>query len=337
MISGTKRSTSFFVLAFLGIGVGVFLHVLFPSNTPPVREPTVSVASPLPPVSTPAKIHTLLFAGDVMLSRSVGAKIRASGDFRFPFLRIASTTRTADIAFANLEGPISDRGENQGSIYSFRADPRTVEGLSYAGFDVLSLANNHMFDWGQDALSQTVDLLHTAGIRTVGAGNDETEANAPAILDLDGTKVGFLAYTTLLPESFEAQGEIPGISHRGRVSVESAVRALRKDVDLLFVSVHWGNEYEEVSSDTQRVFGHALIDAGADLVVGHHPHVAEEVERYKNGWIAYSLGNFVFDQNFSEETMQGLLLRVSVKGERIEGITTDTAYLDKDFRPSLVP
>ncbi len=334
MISGVKRSVVILVLVLSSVGVGILLRVLFPS----IPVPESAVIASLSPVSASLspKIHTLLFVGDIMLSRGVEKKIRASGDFRFPFLRIASTTRAADIAFANLEGPISDRGENQGSVYSFRADPRTVEGLSYAGFDVLSLANNHALDWGPDALSQTADLLHAASIRTAGAGKNETEANAPAILDLNGTKIGFLAYTTLLPESFEAQSESPGISHETKASMESAIRALRNNVDLLAVSVHWGNEYEEVSNDAQRALGHALIDAGADLVVGHHPHIAQEVKRYKNGWIAYSLGNFVFDQNFSDKTMRGLLLYADVKEGHIEKITTSTVFLDTDFRPFLV-
>ncbi len=336
MISGIQRSAPFLVLALLGIGVGILVRVLFPLDTPP-QEPAATAVSPPSFVPIVEKTYTLLFAGDIMLSRSVGAKLRASGDFRFPFSRIASTTRAADIAFANLESPISDRGADQGSIYSFRAEPRTVEGLLYAGFDVLSLANNHMLDWGPDALSQTVDLLHAVGIRTAGAGNDEEEANAPAIFDLNGTKIGFLAYTTLLPESFEARGEAPGISRSERTFMESAVRALKNSADLLVVSLHWGNEYESVSNEPQRLLGHALIDAGADLVVGHHPHVAQEVERYHNGWIAYSLGNFVFDQNFSKETMQGLLLRAEVNDGRIKKVTADTIYLDNNFRPSLVP
>ncbi len=316
--------------------MGVFLRSLSSSDILPLQESTVK--APLSVSSSTEvseKVHTFLFAGDIMLSRSVGQNIRTSGDFRFPFLLIASTTQAADLAFANLEGPISDRGANQGSIYSFRADPRVVEGLSYAGFDVLSLANNHALDWGPDALSQTADLLHAAGIHTAGAGRNETEANMPVILDLGDMKIGILAYTTLVPESFEARGETPGISHEETALMESAVRALKSNVDFLAVSLHWGNEYETNPNEEQRFIGRALIDAGADLVIGHHPHVIQEVERYKNGWIAYSLGNFIFDQGFSEETMKGSLLRVDVRRAHIENVATDTVYLDNYFRPSL--
>ena len=122
---------------------------------------------------------TLLFVGDIMLSRSVGAVMRKENDFAHPFRLVADTLRKADIAFGNLEGPISVRGEKQGSIYSFRADPRVAEGLTLAGFDVLSLANNHSMDWGRDALQDTRTTLEDNDIKPVGAGMDERQANEP--------------------------------------------------------------------------------------------------------------------------------------------------------------
>ncbi len=282
---------------------------------------------------------TLLFGGDVMLARSVAKQIGESGDPRFPFLEIASTTRGADIAFANGEGTISSRGRNQGSAYSFRADPSVVSGLVFAGFDVLSLANNHIWDWGRDALVDTVSNLNTAGIETVGAGNGEDGANRPVVENVRGTRVGFLAYTTLYPESLEARGDRAGISS---FSVERAVRAvtdLKKEAGIVVVSMHWGEEYKTSSSAEQKEIAHALGDAGASLVIGHHPHVTQEVEKYrspvtgKDTWIAYSLGNLVFDQPFSRETMESFLLEVIVRGSEVRSVREIPVVVNARFQP----
>ena len=282
---------------------------------------------------------TLLFGGDVMLARSVAKQIALSGDERFPFLLLASTTLPADIAFANAEGTISSRGKNQGSIYSFRADPSVVAGLSLAGFDVLSLANNHIWDWGGDALSDTREHLNTAGIATVGAGPDEVSANAPAILEAKGVRFGFLAYTTLYPASLEAEGENPGISSFSLEKAGAAIAGLKQEVDVVIVSMHWGEEYRTNSTQEQRDTAHALADLGADFVIGHHPHVTEEVETYhspvtdRDSVIAYSLGNLVFDQYFSEETMSSFLLEVVIKGKAITSIKQIPIRLNASYQP----
>ena len=270
-----------------------------------------------------------LFVGDMMLSRGVGAQMIRRDDFYYPFRRIALTLRGSDFVFGNLEGPVSSRGINQGSEYSFRADPRAIDGLRFAGFDVLSIANNHILDWGREAMFDTIDILEMNGIRAVGAGKDLEEANAPAILDVEGVSVAVFAYTNLYPWGLVAGEDYPGVSDFRLERILEDIRAIQDDVDLVVVSYHWGDEYVERSSEEQRALARAIIDAGADLIVGHHPHVVGELEKYKHGWIAYSLGNFVFDQNFSEETMQGVILRVLVRDGEV--------YMVEELRTRINP
>lgn len=289
---------------------------------------------------------TLIFVGDVMLSRSVGRIMESRGDYKYPFLKIAALTSKADFAFANLEGPISNRGKNQGSIYSFRSDPRAIEGLLFAGFDAVSLANNHIWDWGHEALSDTIRLLKEKNIGTAGAGRNEGEANNPAIIILgdkdkelparnESSKIGLLAYSNLYPEKLEARGENPGISHFNPGAIKEAIRRLRREVDIVIVSLHWGEEYKPVSNADQKQLARAFIDSGADLIVGHHPHVSQEVEKYKNGWIVYSLGNFVFDQNFSEETVRGTAARVLVENKKVIHLEPLQIKINETFQPYL--
>src|SRR3989344_4823240 len=259
--------------------------------------------------------YRIIFVGDIMLSREVGRQIKINSDPRFPFLKIADFLNSGDLVFGNLEGPISERGKNQGSIYSFRADPQTVHGLKFAGFDGLFLANNHIFDWGEIALIDTIDTLKNNGIQTVGAGKEYKSANEPVIFEIGNSTIGFLAYTNLYPEGLKATVESAGVSFFNLGFIEDQIAELERRVDLVVISLHWGEEYENKSNDNQKRIAKELIDSGADVVVGHHPHVIQEVENYNNGWIAYSLGNFVFDQSFSEETMGGMALEVFVKNK----------------------
>ena len=324
------------VLWVLGGVVAIAGGVLFRfQQTYPV--PIIGEA-PVPVVAEP-KVYTLLFVGDVMLGRSVQNRINEAQDPLFPFIRIADITRAADITFANLEGPVSERGVNQGSQYSFRFEPvGTMSALSFAGFDVVSIANNHVWDWGKDALIDTVLHLDNAGIGHVGAGRNAEEAEKPFIAFLDTTKVAMLGYTNLYPESLEAGIDHAGVSSFAVSSTIERVRQLKEfaDVDVVMVSLHWGTEYATSSDAYQQGVARALVDGGVDLVIGHHPHVVQEVERYKDGWIVYSLGNFVFDQFFSKETMSGLMVRALVRGGKVESIEQIQVQLTPDFQPYIV-
>lgn len=286
----------------------------------------------------PAK-YTLLFTGDIMLNRGVdhANRTRGTGEPTYPFALIADTLRGADLAIGNLEGPISDKGRNVGSEYSFRMDPKYIEGLTFAGFDVLSLANNHMFDYTAAALVDTVERLDAAGIGTAGAGAGYEEANAAHIEELpNGTRAAFLSYTNLYPNNLVSRGQTPGISDPDIKHIKAVISGLTTDADIIVLLWHWGEEYETTSHPREQAIARELVDAGADLIVGHHPHVAQEIETYKGTAVAYSLGNFIFDQYFSAETMRGLMLRVTVKDGKIINAEPVNIQLTDTYQPYVV-
>lgn len=284
----------------------------------------------------------IIFAvGDIMLDRGVEHKInkQGKGNFKFPFLKIAEDLKKADILFGNLEGTISDKGKKVGSIYSFRANPKAMNGLVFAGFDILSLANNHMLDYQKFALEDTMHRLKENNIDYVGAGFNKTEAFSLKIKEVKNTKIGFLAYTDLGPKIWQAGENNSGIAWITEQDIEKIkkdISAAKQKTDVLIISLHSGEEYLPDASHFQISFSKACIDAGADLIIGHHPHVIQKTEKYKNAWIAYSLGNFIFDQSFSQETMQGLLLKIIIKDKAITKIIPQEIKISNLFQPYFV-
>jgi len=295
---------------------------------------------------------TLFFVGDIMLDRGVELEIKKNGnsDFKFPFLKIEKDLKEADILFGNLEGPISDKGQKVGSIYSFRMDPKSIDGLLFAGFDILSVANNHMFDYSRVAMEDTFSRLEKAGIDYVGGGFSETEAYSPVVKEINpstGTssepqpnsspkaKIAFLAFNDISAPSWEAKGERSGMALLDKDKLEASIKNAKNQADLVVVSMHFGDEYKTSPTLRQKTMARFAIDSGADLVVGHHPHVIEPIEKYKEGYIAYSLGNFIFDQNFSEETMEGLILKVFVENGKIKEVIPVEFKINQNFQPFL--
>jgi len=286
------------------------------------------------------KTISVVLVGDIMLDRGVEYMIEkyGGGDFKFPFSKIADYLNKADIVFGNLEGPISDKGEKVGSIYSFRAEPEAIEGLKFAGFDILSLANNHAFDYGRAALEDTLIRMENAGINCVGAGLDTTETYSGIIKEIDGVKIGFLAYTNLGPETWKAGENNSGISwipESDFEKVKEDIKLAKEKTDILIVSLHTGEEYQKEPNQFQIEFSKMAIDAGADLVVGHHPHVIQKNEQYQNGYIFYSLGNFVFDQSFSEETMKGQIVEVLIENKKTKEVISIEIRINGYFQPKI--
>ena len=280
----------------------------------------------------------IIFVGDIMLDRGVEAVTNefGGGNYNFPFLKIADYLSGADLTVGNLEGPVSDKGYNVGSIYSFRDNPKAIDGLKSAGFDLVSLANNHMFDYTRAALEDTFSLLEDAGIGYTGAGFSKEKALEPKVFTLsDGTKIAFLAFSNLGSKNWEAQTSTAGLAWLDQESLDSSIAKARIEADIVVVMFHWGEEYQTLSNDEQKRFARLAIDAGADLVVGHHPHVAQEVEQYKGKYIAYSLGNFVFDQSFSKETMEGLALEVSIQNKKITKAIAQKIKMNGFYQPEL--
>ncbi len=280
---------------------------------------------------------TLLFGGDVMLSRGIGDVMRKQNDFVYPFRAIAELVRTADISVVNLEGPISSRGKNIGSIYSFRADTRSVEGLVFAGIDVVTLANNHAGDYGADALLDTFAIVRSKGIGVVGAGENMRAARQPHVREVYGTQIAFLGYTPIAPSWLTRLNSAPAVVPFDEELIKEDITAAHTaGADMVAVLLHWGNEYETTHMPSQQKIARSLVDAGASFVIGHHPHVVQGVERYKSGIIAYSLGNFVFDQNFSKDTRHGLLLKVTIRDGQILDVKEIPIQFSDLFQPYMV-
>jgi poly-gamma-glutamate synthesis protein (capsule biosynthesis protein) len=290
-----------------------------------------------PPVPAPEKRErTLLFVGDVMLARGVYARMEAQDDWTLPFEEILDTLRDADLRYCNLECPISDRGRNLHHLYSFRADPRALEGLKAAGFEVASQANNHAYDWGPQALLDSLERLRAAGIHPVGAGQNALAAHYPVLISVGSLRIAFLAYVDIDPKEAAAGVDRPGVAWLDPPQVLADIRFARPLADLIVVCPHWGVEYALKPTRDQVELAHQMIEAGADLVVGSHPHVVQPLETYHDRWIAYSLGNFVFDQR-NPATHRGLMLKVTVRDKQITDVVPVPIHINPRFQAVLAP
>lgn len=279
--------------------------------------------------------------GDIMLDRGVKYMVYKYGDknYKFPFENIADYLSGATILFGNLESQISDKGNKIGTINSFRVEPEGIDGLEYAGFDILSVANNHSFDYNLAALKDSLERLKNADITYVGGGLNKEEAFGLKIIEKNKIKIGFLAYCLVGAQGWAATDNSAGIAFINSEHIDeikSDISKAKKQVDILFVSSHFGDEYQLRQNKSQEIVYRAFIDAGADIVLGHHPHVIQPIEQYSNGWIAYSLGNFIFDQGFDEDTMKGLLLEISVENKKIVSVLKKEIKMNNHFQPEIV-
>ncbi len=285
-------------------------------------------------ISDPPSKITLLAVGDIMLSRHVGSKIIESGDNRLPFTKTAFSTSDADIAFGNLESPFYDKGPRVTEGMVFKAEPEFIEGLTYAGFDILSIANNHALNQGVAGVSYTLDWLETHGIASVGGGKNSQIAHQGKIIEKNGINFGFLAYS-YLGYNDSPTSTNPIIAEMNEPNLRKDVTALREKSDIVIVSMHAGTEYVNFPTDQQTSFAHTAIDSGADMVIGHHPHWPQIVEKYKDKWIIYSLGNFVFDQEWSQETKEGLMLKATFDNTELSHLELIPVIIENYSTPRL--
>jgi len=252
---------------------------------------------------------TLMAVGDVMLGGKIGMTMLNDG-WEYPFRYVASTFKEADIVFGNLPTPLSHHNERNPAkpeSHLLKADPRAIQGLKYARFNVLSLANNHALDFGSEALFETTELLANDGINYVGAGINESEARKPIVVHHNGVDVAFLAYSC----SYPATRNGPGCAPIRLSIIEEDVIKARALADVVVVSLHQGLEYSDYPVPAHISLTHKIIESGADLILGHHPHVLQGIEHYDRGVIVHSLGNFVHDTihgKMKEEAIQNCAL-----------------------------
>jgi len=265
------------------------------------------------PLPRPRAVAAFLVVGDLMLSRGVATAMARARDPLVPFSRMRSTFRSVAFAFGNLESPFAvDPGAKpSANRMVFGAPSEALSGLMDAGFRVLNLANNHTLDQRAAGLLRTTRLLDENSVQHVGAGANLQDAWEPAIVAVNGIRIGFVGASYSSLNDLGAAKNVPYVARiEDRERLQSTLTRLRGRVDFIVVTMHAGIEYTHKPDEAQIGFAHAAIDDGADLVAGAHSHWVQSFETYRGKPVFYGLGNFVFDQTWSMETMRGLALRV---------------------------
>jgi poly-gamma-glutamate synthesis protein (capsule biosynthesis protein) len=288
---------------------------------------------PLPAAAAPAgREVSIAFVGDVMVAERPGELIASGVD---PLRGFAGLLDAHDLRIGNLECVVASGGNALAKPYTFRADPGVLSVLK-RHFDGMSLANNHSGDFGKAAFAEQLELMQRAGLAGFGGGRNASEAHAPLILERNGLRIALLGYVEFKPRSFEADATRPGVAWSGEdEQVIEDIVAARRDhhVDIVIPYMHWGWEEEAQPSPRLRAFARRMIDAGADMVVGGHPHVTQGADVYKGKPIIYSLGNFLFNGFETEATTTGWVLSARIGPEGVREWRTHVARLDADGVP----
>jgi poly-gamma-glutamate synthesis protein (capsule biosynthesis protein) len=286
----------------------------------------------------------LVIVGDMEVNRENPAAF---------FDKVSAELRRADVRFGGLESSLSTRGKPLGGKITMRHDPSMIEAYVAAGFDVVAFATNHCLDYGVEPFVDTLDLLDRRNIRYVGAGRNVQEARRPAIIEKNGTRIGFLSYLQLLPLGWWATANKPGVApiredalygppyvnEEDLEAMAADIASLRQQVDVLVSSYHWGQSQSRTLTLSQIAVAHAAIDAGADLVIGRHPHIIQGVEVYKGKAILYALGNFALDHDhpmFMPTVKESLLVRCLISEKAIRRISLSPVHLGPDGKPEIL-
>jgi len=305
---------------------------------PPSETPTIVLPSetPPPPTLTPAATSTptelplirLLFTGDINPGRCPAQIALSNNDFTLPYQAVAEKLSAADITIGSLDGTVSNYSPPMpcADTLNLIGPARSAEGMQFAGFDAITTATNHAKDCSalggicqNRTFKDTTQNLLEAGIQAIGVGNSLSEARTPVIIERGGVRFAFLGVSMVGWEAWASESQ-PGtapISAETLPDVVASIQAARAVAEVVIVLPHWGIEYAPAPTDAQLAWGQAMIEAGATLVIGNHPHVVQGLEQFPSGVVAYSLGNFVFDQN-PEETRQGVVFEANFRGGTLE-------------------
>jgi len=255
-----------------------------------------------------SKTTKMIFGGDVMLGYFMDDFLSKGGD---PFSNLEPIIKNADVAFCNLEAPFTSRGKKLEKKFNFRVPSERVKYLKEAGFDIVSLANNHICDYGSNGLEDTLYELDKTSISYCGAGMSVKEARKMSIIEKNGIKFAFLAYTTTQPSEMYAGEKKPGVAYANAEWIKEDVSKAKNLSDIVLVSLHSGIEKSHYPTEKQKELSRLAIDSGADIVIGHHPHVIQGIEVYNKRVIAYSLGNLVFGGSKSGKVKESILLEIN--------------------------
>ena len=291
-----------------------------------VWSPPGFSAEVAPPVS-------LVFAGDIVLDDAAGEMIRRGED---PFADFASVFKGADIRIGNLECVVASTGSAGDKNFTFRAHPRTLPILK-RHFDAMALANNHSGDFGRPAFAEMLGLFKHAELGQFGGGHNLSEAHTPLIIERKGLRIALLGYSEFMPRSFEADYNAPGVAWSEDEQVVADIKKARRvyRADLVIPVMHWGWENELTSNARQRQLARTMIDAGADVVIGGHPHVTQEIEHYQGKPIIYSVGNFVMKETDNANQRTGWVLRLQLDQHGVRSFDTRVAQINLDGIPRL--
>lgn len=307
------------------------------SSTEPTAPPAESSDSqntslqPATDTSPSGQTVTLNFGGDVMFAGKVGEKLAKEG-YDYPYQYVKDKFTSDDLTVVNLETPVTDSNTTAADkTYAFKSSPQALPHMAQAGIDAVNLANNHILDQGITGLTDTITQLDQSGISYVGAGKDSARAYEPQYFDRKGIKIALLGFSRVIPEtSWNAGKNQPGVATAyDATAAQAAIREAKKKADIVVVVAHWGVERSDTLVAHQTDLAHTFVDAGADLVIGGHPHVLQGVEQYKGKWIAYSTGNFIFTHSLVEKTWDTGVFQAkcTVKGECSMQVIPYTAEL----------
>jgi poly-gamma-glutamate synthesis protein (capsule biosynthesis protein) len=309
-----------------------------PSQTP---NPTSTTVKPTPQITqTPTSSPTtsLLFTGVIVPARCVQAAIDATGNSDYLYDEVREIISQADLAIGTLNATISDFPPHTGCVptYVLVGGSENADALARAGFDMMSVATNHikncgLSNCGDRAFFDTLENLRRVGISPVGAGENLQDAMEPLVVEVNGIRFGFVSLGQLEPLAFAAE-EKPGIAVLNEDNLRSAIQAAKQVSDVVVVLPHWGPEDVPVPSWSQRELAQLAVDAGADLVVGNHTHVVQAIQDIDGVMVFYGLGNFVFDQNWELDHQQGVILEVTFQGAEMVDYKLIPTHVDLDGR-----
>ncbi len=289
-----------FLLILASVVLTLIIYLNLPSNT-------------LKQIVSQSNTWTLIAAGDVMLGRTVMIASLDMGKPMYPFLVVADRLKQADIAFANLESPIVTGCPRTTTGFKFCTDPQMVQGLTFAGIDVVTLANNHIENYGNKGVEETKNTLAQNKIGYT--------LNSLYIQNIKNTKVGFIGFN-LVDRTQLTQTEV------------NLIKESKAKVDILIVTPHWGYEYQSTASKFQQLMAQTIVDSGADLIIGSHPHWVQNSEYIQGKPVYYSLGNFVFDQMWSEKTRNGLVVKFEFQGNKLMKEEKMEIYMNQWSQPT---
>jgi poly-gamma-glutamate capsule biosynthesis protein CapA/YwtB (metallophosphatase superfamily) len=276
-----------------------------------------SFCSAASPAASTATV-TLSAVGDIRLDGPIAAVAKAGGEDA-P-VRDVLHLMEADIKHGNLETPVTTRGKKTDKTWNFRAHPKLLPILKAAGFHVLTIANNHVWDYGLEGFLDTVAALKKGGWTMIGGGKDRAEAEKVRVVTRNGLKVGFVGLTSTNPKEGWAKPNKPGVAYSDFSRIAGVVSKAKEACDVLVVSFHGGTELADDPNEIQKAVAHAAMDAGADLFLGHHPHLLQPVEVYNGRPIVYSLGNFMFVSP-TETTRPTVVMKAVLSRDGVEKLS----------------